>query len=119
MTIFIVRRASRRLKRSAFGLWAEGPVRKVSCILPSQADRNWKPIDAFATRLGRQMRAAHISCTSVGPKHRDLCMGNWNVASPYGKEQELVWEAEQYHLDIVGVSSTKCSGSDTVELNEG
>ena len=27
--------------------------------------------------------------------------------------------AEQYHLDIVGVSSTKRRGSDTVELNEG
>ena len=23
------------------------------------ADRNWKPINAFATRLGRQMEAAH------------------------------------------------------------
>ena len=46
-------------------------------------------------------------------------MGNWNVTSLNGKEQELVWEAEQYHLDIVGVSSTKCCGSDTVELNEG
>ena len=29
-----------------------------------------------------------------------------------------VWEAEQYHLDVVGVSSTKCCVSDTVELNE-
>ena len=36
-----------------------------------------------------------------------------------GKEQELVWEAEQYHLDIVGVSSTTCRGSDAVEWNQG
>ena len=28
-------------------------------------------------------------------------------------------EAEQYHFDIVGVSSSKCCGFDTVELNEG
>ena len=46
-------------------------------------------------------------------------MGIWNVTSLNRKEQKLVWEAEQNHLDIVGVSSTKCRGSDTVELNEG
>ena len=46
-------------------------------------------------------------------------MGNWNVTSLNKKEQELVWEAEQFPLDIVGVFSTKCRGSDTVELNEG
>ena len=46
-------------------------------------------------------------------------MGNWNVTLFNGKEQELVWEAEQYHLDIVGDFSTKCRGSDTVELNKG
>ena len=45
-------------------------------------------------------------------------MGNWNVTSLNGKEQELVWQAEQYHFDIVAVSSTKCRGSDTVELKE-
>ena len=46
-------------------------------------------------------------------------MGDCNVTSLNGKAQELVWEAEQHHLDIVGVSFTKCRGSDTVELNEG
>ena len=45
-------------------------------------------------------------------------MGKWNVTLLNGKEQELVWEAEQYQLDIDGVSSTKCPGSDTVQLNE-
>ena len=65
------------------------------------------------------MGAAHSICTRVGPKHRDFCMGNWNVTLLNGKEQELIWEAEQYHLNIVGISSTKCRGSDTVELNEG
>ena len=34
-----------------------------------------------------------------------------------GKEQELVWEAQQYRLDIVGILSTKHRGSGTVELN--
>ena len=86
---------------------------------PPQVDRNWKPINAFVTRLGRQMGATYSTCTRVGPKHRDLCIGNGNVTSLNGKEQDLVWEAEQYHFDIVCVSSTKCCGSDTVELNEG
>ena len=61
----------------------------------------------------------HSICIRVGPKHRDLCMSNWNVTSLNGKEQQLVWEVEQYHLDIVRVSSTKCRFSDTAELNEG
>ena len=46
-------------------------------------------------------------------------MNNWNVTSLNGKEQKLFWEAKQYHLDIVGNSSTKSRCSDTVELNEG
>ena len=46
-------------------------------------------------------------------------MGNWNVISLNKKEQELVWETEQYHIDIVGISYTKCRGSDIDELNEG
>ena len=56
------------------------------------------------THLGKQMRAAHSICTRVGPKHQNLCMGNWNITSLKRKEQEL--ETEQYHLDIVGVFST-------------
>ena len=56
---------------------------------------------------------------TIGPKHQDLHMGNWNNTSLNVKEQKLVWEEEQYHLDIVRVSSTKCRDFDTVELNEG
>ena len=41
---------------------------------PPQVDRNWKPINAFATRLGRQTREAHSICSRVGPCHR-LCLG--------------------------------------------
>ena len=65
------------------------------------------------------MGLVHSICTQVGLKHWDLCMGDWNVTLFNEKEQELVWEAEQYHLDIVGVSSTKFYGSDTVELKKG
>ena len=66
---------------------------------------------------GRQMGAAHRKRTRVGPNCRDHAIGNWNVSSLTGKEQELVCEAQQYGLDVVGISSTKCRGSGTVELN--
>ena len=65
------------------------------------------------------MGAAQSIYTQVGPKHQDLCMGNWNVTSLNGKEQKLNSEAEQHHLDIAGVSSSKCHGYNTVEGNEG
>ena len=43
---------------------------------PPQADRNWKPINAFATHLESHMGTAHSICTLVGPTYRDVCMGN-------------------------------------------
>ena len=73
-------------------------------------DRNCKLINAFATRLGRQIWSANIICTRVSLKHRDFCISNWNVT--------LFNEKEQYHFDIAGVSSIKYRGSDTVKLNE-
>ena len=86
---------------------------------PPQADRHRKPTNAVAKRLGRQMGAARRKCTRVGPNCRDLAIGNWNVSSLTGKEQELVCEAHQYGLDVVGISSTKRRGSGAVELNGG
>ena len=64
------------------------------------------------------MGAAHRKRTRVGPNCRDLAIGNWNVSSLTGKEQELVCEAQQYRLDV-GISSTKRRGVGTVELNGG
>ena len=84
---------------------------------PSQADCNRKPTNAVTKHLGRQMGAPHIKCTRVGSNCRDLAIGNWNVSSLTEKEQELVCEAQQYNLDIVGISSTKRRGSGTVKLN--
>ena len=83
------------------------------------ADRHRKPTNAVAKRLGKQMGAAHRKYTQVGPNCRDLAIGNCNVLSLTGKEQELVWEAQQYRLDIIGISSTKRRGSGTVELSDG
>ena len=65
------------------------------------------------------MGEARRKCTRVGPNSWNLAIGNWNVSSLIGKEQELVCQAQQYRLDIVGISSTKRRGSVTVELNGG
>ena len=42
-----------------------------------------------------------------------------SILSLTGKELELVCKAQQFCLDIVGISSAKCSGFGTVELNGG
>ena len=42
---------------------------------------------------------------------RKMEFGTWNISSLNGKEIELVREAEKYHLDILGLSSTKRKGS--------
>ena len=48
-----------------------------------------------------------------GINHHQLLLGNW------GKELELVEEAQRYHLDIIKVSSNKRRGSGTVDLDGG
>ena len=48
-----------------------------------------------------------------------IAIGNWNVSSLTGKEQEHVCEAQQYRFDIVEISSTKRRDSVPVELNGG
>ena len=68
----------------------EGTCFKSKLHSSPQLDRNWKPINAFATYLRRQMGAAHNICTRVGSKHPDFCMGNWKVTSLNGKQQKLV-----------------------------
>ena len=49
-----------------------------------------------------------------GSSYREL-----DVSSLTGKEQELVWEAQQYRLDVVAISPTTRRGSGTVESNGG
>ena len=51
--------------------------------------------------------------------HHQLLLGNWNILTLTGKELEVVEEAKRYHLDIIGVSSTKRRGSGTVDLDGG
>ena len=71
------------------------------------------------TRLERQMEAVQSICTRDNVahsrvNHHQLLLGNWNILTLTGKELELVEEAKRYHLDIIGVSSTKQRGSGTV-----
>lgn len=46
-------------------------------------------------------------------QHRRLALGMWNITYLVGKELELVWEVEQYQLEIVGLTSTHRFGSGT------
>ena len=82
-------------------VWAlsRGALSKSNLHSPQQADRNWKPINAFATHLGRKMGAAHNVCTRVGPKHQNLCMGNWNVTSLNGKSRN--WFGRQSSIILI------------------
>ena len=67
-----------------------------------------------ATRLERRMEAAQSIRTRDNVahswvNHHQLLLGDWNILT--GKKLELVEEAKRYHLDIIGVSSTKRRGS--------
>jgi len=67
------------------------------------------------------MEAAQNNCTRDNVthsqvNHHQLLFGNWNILTFIEKEVELVEEAKRYHLDIVGVSSTKRRGSGTVGI---
>ena len=70
------------------------------------------------------MEAAQSICTRNNVaysrvNHHQLLLGNWNILTLTGKEQELVEEAKRYHRDIIRVSSTKRRGSGTVDLDGG
>ena len=80
--------------------------------------------NVLATRLERRMEIAQSIRTRdnvphLRVNHHQLLLGNWNILTLTTKEPELVEEAKRYHLDIVGVSSTKRRGSGTVDLDGG
>ena len=81
-------------------------------------------INVPATSLERRMEAAQSIRTRDNVahsrvNHHQLLLGNCNILTLSGKELELVDEAKRYHLDIIGVSSTKRRGSGTVDLEGG
>ena len=81
-------------------------------------------ISVPATHLERRMEAAQSIRTRDNVahswvNHHQLLFGNWNIITLTGKELELVEKAKLYHLDIIGVSSTKRRGSGTVDLDGG
>ncbi|VDP40504.1 unnamed protein product [Soboliphyme baturini] len=69
----------------------------------------------------RQTAGCHYSTSEKGPRERhhqwELKVGNRNISSLGGKEEQLVDEAIKYQLDIVGFSSTKRLGSGLLNLN--
>ena len=87
------------------------------------ASSSGSSINVPATRLERRMEAAQSIRTrdnvAHSVNHHQLLLGNWNILTLTGKELALVEEAKRYHLDIVGVSSTKRRGSGTVDLDGG
>ena len=72
----------------------------------------------LATRLERRSRTAQSNRTQGYVAHFRLLLGNWNIFTLSGKELELI-ETKKYHLDIVGDSFTKRSGSGIVDLDGG
>jgi len=60
-----------------------------------------------------------LKVTSKRLSCHELVTGNWNIVSLTEKQHELVEEAKRYFLDVVDISPTKCSGSNTVELDDG
>ena len=92
---------------------------------PPSAGPSGSSTNVLATRLERRRGAAQSNRTqdnvahSRQNHHNRLLFGNWNVFTLTGKEMELVDEAKRYHLDIVGISSTKRRGSGIVDLDGG
>ena len=97
--------------------WETRSKSKLQCF--SKADLHWKPTNAVAKHLGRQIGAEHRKYTRGQPNCLDLAIGDWNVLLRTEKEQELVWEAQHCRLDTVGISFTKRRDTGTVELNGG
>ena len=60
-----------------------------------------------------------LRATSKWQSWHKLGKGNWKITSLTGKEHELVDEAKRYFPDVVGISSTKRRGYNTVELDDG
>ena len=56
---------------------------------------------------------------TFGKTITDCCLATGMFSLSYKKELELVEEAKKYHLNIVGVSSTKKHGSGIINLDGG
>jgi len=60
-----------------------------------------------------------LTNTCKRQSRHELVIGNWDITSRMGKEHGLVEKAKRHSLDVVGISSTKGRGSNTVELDDG
>ena len=83
---------------------ARGARLKSKLHSPPQDDRNWKLVNTFATRLGRQMGEAHSICTQVGPKHRNLCMATRTSLHLMEKNRNWFWRQSSIILILLKFS---------------
>ncbi|VDP14878.1 unnamed protein product [Soboliphyme baturini] len=78
-------------------------------------------IENYTGSVAARVTKGCAGCWEKAPRNRhhqwELKVGNWNISSLRGKEQELVDETMKYQLDIVGLSSTKRPGSGLLNLN--
>ena len=107
----------------AFESEAEWLVRKISENLHQIAPVAAPP-NVPATRLERRMEVAQSIRTRDNVahsrvNHHQLLLGYWNILTFTGKELDLIEEAKRYHLNIIGVSSTKRRSSGTVDVDGG
>ena len=72
-------------------------------------------IEGVARRLNGKFDR---KCYRSREREQKLHIGTRNMTSLTGKEPELVDEAVRYRLDLVGVSSTKRKGTETLILNK-
>jgi len=88
-------------------------VESPPCGLTTCRESHWGWVCCIPA--GRQKRGHG----RADPRHHRLVLGTWNVTSLPGKEPELVWEVERYQLDMVGLTSTHSTGSETKLLEVG
>ena len=83
---------------------------------------HFEPVAHLRRRLGPDpgyFTLDDLKTTRKGQSYHKLMIGNGNITSLTGKEHELVEEAKRHFPDVVGISSTKCRGSNTVEMDDG
>ena len=84
-------------KKVCAGVLGRGVRSKSKLRSPPQADHNWKPTNAFSTRLGKQMGATHSIYTGIGPKHWDLRMST----SLHSMEKSRNWFGRKSSIILI------------------
>ena len=99
--------------------YAEGLVRKISDNLHQPALVAAPPMYSLHVWRGEWGQRRVFVPETMSYTYRSTITNCWNILTLKEKEPKLVEEAKQYHLYFIGVSSTKRSGSGTVDLDAG